>query len=759
MYRFAFLIALAAGCGDNLQAMGGGGDDGGGDDTPETCSTELATSDLAGGSYDGRFTIPGFTGFDGHAPTVYDFARDTDGSIVVAGEFQYLGDKRVEPLLRYRNGAWGPARTTWELAPPGAGFSAIAIDDTGRTALATYDDFGPRSGQIWLDDGTGLRAIGNFNGLVRRLAWYQGKLWAAGFMEVAAAAPAAPIAGLAVWNGTAWTTPPVGKVTGYVYELEHDGANLLVGGSFTGIGGTAAKNVASFNGTAWTALSFPNTAIYALARDANGVLYAGGTFGDQFGATGGIARRNGNTWQLLGGGLQNRFIVGVATDLAVHAGSLYVTGCFHSAGGDEGDPGAVVAQGVARYDGAWHSLDDGTQGAIAPWVQPLACGDEGDGSVFDVSNQRLFSDGAKIYLGGSFAGVGGVLSQAIAAYDGTSWTAQGPSGLGLGGNIDRVAASDTCDIYAYGELVTHAGGKRNDSRVLHFTGEAWESIDDSAIPADAACTAFAVSHGGTAVVGCMIFPATGDPVGRIYKVAQGALVQAVDGLPLVQAVAFDADDTLWIGGATLEGGGFLARSDLATATVVDDTFDAPVSHVDPASSTDVIVAGTFTKIGSLDAARIARRTNDVWTALGDGLPGMPTALAHDATHVYASTFDDGSGAGGYLLGAFDGTAWTERASAAANLTPSPDFNFNAIRVVGSALVAVGSAELDDDTGRGALVLQGGRFTALGGGVHAVALSDLAITSDAIWVAGIIAEAGSSANLRSSVGVARYAITR
>jgi hypothetical protein len=80
-------------------------------------------------------------------------------------------------------------------------------------------------------------------------------------------------------------------------------------------------------------------------------------------------------------------------------------------------------------------------------------------------------------------------------------------------------------------------------------------------------------------------------------------------------------------------------------------------------------------------------------------------------------------------------------------------------VVGDAIIAVGSAVLDDNAGRGALVYRGTGFTALGGGVHASTLSDLAITSDAIWVAGTIAEAGSGSGLVSTVGVARYQIAR
>jgi len=66
-----------------------------------------------------------------------------------------------------------------------------------------------------------------------------------------------------------------------------------------------------------------------------------------------------------------------------------------------------------------------------------------------------------------------------------------------------------------------------------------------------------------------------------------------------------------------------------------------------------VVSGAFTRIGELDASRIARWNGTAWRALGAGLPGVATAIAHDATTVYASTFDEGAGA--YLLGAFDVT--------------------------------------------------------------------------------------------------------
>src|ERR1051325_7333432 len=191
LYRACMIVvALAAARGDGHKKPPdsgppgpGGGSDAGSDGGGSVCSVALDAASLSG-SWDTRFTIAGLTGPDGLAPIVYDFARDTDGSIVAAGKFGYFGAAAVEPLMRLRNGAWAPARTTWELPPPPAGFSAIAIAPDGKLALATNDHFGDSAGQIWLDDGHGLRVIGTFDGLIRRLHWFGGQLWAAGWAQV-----------------------------------------------------------------------------------------------------------------------------------------------------------------------------------------------------------------------------------------------------------------------------------------------------------------------------------------------------------------------------------------------------------------------------------------------------------------------------------------------------------------------------------------------------------------------------------------------
>lgn len=715
------------------------------------CRLDLDAASLAG-SWDPRFTIPGFLRPDGSAPTVYDFARDVDGSIVATGEFAYLGPAHVEPLLRLRNGVWQPARTTWELTPPGSGFSAIAIAPDGKLALATYDDFGPRAGQIWLDDGSGLRVIGTFDGLIRRLRWYRGALWAAGWDQLHQGA--ATIQGLAVWNGTAWAPPPGGAPAGFAFELVEDGGELLVGGDFTAIGGVTTSGVAAWNGTAWRALSFgQGAAVYALARGADRQLYAGGALGDLGGGAGGFARWTGATWVEAGGGVVNRTFPGVVTDLVAHAGSLYVSGCFLTAGGIAGAPRAVTSRDVARFDGAWHALDDDTRGVLAPWLEPRACGDEGPSSVWDVSRQVMFSTGRQLLLGGSFPGIAGTLSQAVIAYDGSAWRPQGdPRGLGIGGSLDQLGiAASSCAVWGTGQF-THVAGVPTQARVVRFTGQGWAPISD-AIPRDASCLGFAVAPGGDVALGCTIFPENGDAIGRVYRARGDRLAQVGGDLPPVQTIAYDGAGRLWAGGGGATG--FLARLDGNAFTTIETRFDAPVGQIDAIGPRDVVVAGSFTQVGGVAAGHIARWNGAGFRALGAGVPGIVTALAHGGATVYVSTVSEGSGA--LLLGAYEGATWRELATPGSGLTPEAFFNFNAIRAVRGGVIAVGTAELDDRAGRGALVYRNGRFTALGGGVHAISLSGLAVGHDAVWVGGLIAEAGSAGHPTATIGVARYVI--
>ena len=191
-----------------------------------------------------------------------------------------------------------------------------------------------------------------------------------------------------------------------------------------------------------------------------------------------------------------------------------------------------------------------------------------------------------------------------------------------------------------------------------------------------------------------------------------------------------------------------------TLTIVEDGFDGPVSRVDVAASGEVIAGGFFTRVGDVSARNIARRAGSAWSALGEGVPGQVMAIARDAERVYVSTSDLGEGA--LLLGAFDGTTWRELATAEAGLTAREYFTFETLRVIDGALLGAGTVDLDDGSGRGALMYRDGRFRAIGGGVRAMWLGSIVLTDDAMWVGGIAAEAGHGDTRVPSVGIARFA---
>src|SRR5688500_3584837 len=252
-------LAVAA-CGDDEAADDTVGDDTVGDDTGDdtgaACLGGQEVADVTEGTWDDRFTIAGVTGHDGIAPAIYDFAHAPDGSIVAAGRFQWFDGEPVAPLLRWRDGAWEPARTTWELPAPLDGFSAVAIADDGALALATNDSFGERGGEIWIDDGTGLHSVGTYVGQVRTMVWFAGALWVAGRYTIEDGATA--IDHLAIWTGATWTAPAGGPADDSVFELIVDGDGVLAGGAFTSIGGIDAARVARFDGDDWTAFDLPD---------------------------------------------------------------------------------------------------------------------------------------------------------------------------------------------------------------------------------------------------------------------------------------------------------------------------------------------------------------------------------------------------------------------------------------------------------------------------------------------------------------------
>jgi len=766
----AALGLCAAGCGDNLDASDGGGaaaDDGadgdGGDDggadggAGAACPPAALPGPLAEAEWDPRFTIAGVSGHDGFTPKVFDLALDRDGDVLAAGYFQWLGAEHVEPLLRHRDGAWGPARGDWQLPVPPAGFAAVASGPDGELALATYDALGARGSQIWVDRGRGLEEIGRAQGLVRALAWYGGELWAGGNDELIGAS-----AGLAVWNGTAWSPPPGGAPDGPVYELVQLGDSLFVGGQFGAIGGIAARRVAEWSGAAWTAYDLPffGAGVYALERGPDGTLYAGGAFSDSIapGGSGGAARWTGREWQILGGGVANPNFGGVVTDLAMHKGELYVTGCFTHVDGSPEDPGAIAARSMARWTGSeWQSLDDGSSGEATPWFEFAACGDEGPDAIWDVPSQRLVSDGELLYAAGSLPGAAGIASQGLIAFDGERWIAQGAADLGLAGAVsDLAVAGPDCSLYAFGG-VSHAGGDPTPGGLARTGGDRWSAIG-APLPPGMYCVGAAVSPAGDVYVGC--FDQSSEVLAsHVYRLAGGAWqpVGEPHGLEGISDLALDGAGRLWVVGTGATG--YLARLDGDAFTVVEDGFDGVVSRIafgpggDP-ERPELVVGGSFTHIGSGEFNRVALWDGDGWSALGEGVSSSVMALELGARAIYVATSEEGT-PDRRILAAWDGREWTELATPERGL-PAPMgetvHTFTALREIGDQLLAVGYV-WPESGGRNAFLYDGERFTSIGGGVAAISVDAVAVAPDGIWFGGSIAEVGSGDGVMPSVGIA------
>ncbi len=765
---FVFVGLVAVGCGDDLRGLdddGGaadGGDDGddGEDDGGDgvlACPPAEMPGALADAEWDPRFTIAGVSGQDGLTPKIFDLALDGDGDVLATGYFQWLGSRRVEPLLRgEEDGTWQPARERWELPVPPAGFGAVAVGPDGELALATYDPLGERASQIWLDTGAGLEAIARAGGLVRDLQFHDGALWAGGNFQI----EGTDIAGLAVWNGAAWSGAPGGAANGPVYELAEIGDDLFAAGGFTSLGGIAAQRVAAWNGATWTAYDLPNwgVGVYALAAGPDGTIYAGGAFSDSLepGGSGGAARWTGSEWQILGGGVANPFFGGVVTDVAEHLGEMYITGCFSHVNGAPDESGAIASRSLARWTGSeWEAFGQG-DGAANPWFEFAACGDEGPDAIWDVPYQRLLSDGKTLFVSGSLAGAGDVASQSLIGFSGEEWIAQGTADLGVAGAVTDLAVSGPgCSLYAFGGI-SHAGGEPAPGGLARFDGERWTAIG-APLPDFHYCVGEAVSEDGEVYIGC--YDQTSETLAsHIYRLGDGEW-QAIGephGLDAISDLAVNRAGRLWVVGGL--DSGYVARLDGDRFTVVEDSFDAFVSRIAIAPDGDpeqpvMVVGGAFSRVGTTEVARVARWDGALWSALGDGVSSGVMALEYGARAIYVATGDEGN-PDRRILAAWDGEQWTELATPERGL-PAPMgetvHTFTALREIGDQLLAVGYV-WPETGGRNAFLYDGERFTSIGGGIAAISVNAVAVGRDGLWFGGTIAEVGGDDPI-PSVGVA------
>ena len=328
------------------------------------------------------------------------------GDVVAVGNFLAAGPVLSNGVARWNGTAW----STFGSSGMNAGGVGLAVERLPNGDLVVAGSFtsigGVAANNVARWNGTQWAPVGALpsqagDAVHALVIAPNGTLYAGGYFHTAGG-----VAGLASWNGTAWSVVP-GMQTSEVYALTFlpDG-RLVAGGALA-----LPTTVAAWNGAVWTAFGNPgdtDTAVYSLAVLPNGDLVSGGQYGTTFG--GRVRRWNGTSWATLGG-----FNSQIETVHVLPNGDLLAGGWF-------GYASNVPAAGLARWNGtSWAEVAGGIGGS---WRR---------------ANVLASTPSGEVWVGGSFCSAGGVVAGGLARL--TTTCAATAQVLGAGCDGDVVTAT------------------------------------------------------------------------------------------------------------------------------------------------------------------------------------------------------------------------------------------------------------------------------------------------------------------------------
>jgi hypothetical protein len=410
--------------------------------------------------------------------TVNALAVRPNGDLVAAGDFTSIGGSGAPHVARWNGAAWSA------MGGGSAGnLAALAVQPNGDVLAGGFNAFtaGAQSASVARWNGSAWTMLGGHSARVAALASLPAgdvvagatasglddnvRRWnpTAGWQPLHTAPMTSPTAfvlrsngdlvacglfggayGIARWTGGAWTT--IGVANGGVTAIvERPNGDLVVGGTFTVIGGTSANGIASWNGAAWSPLGAGFIApVQALAVLPGGDVVAGSSV---------IARWNGTAWLPMGGGLftSDPFdYTAISVLVTMPNGDLVAAGHFDRAGG-------LPAANIARWNGtSWLPILPGIGLIYA--LQPLPNGD--------------------LLVGGDFDFAGGVLANSLARWNGTTWSAGAGGGVtvsnGSKGFVQALLRLPDGDILAGGYFAAAGGVPAN--RIARWNGTTWSAL-------------------------------------------------------------------------------------------------------------------------------------------------------------------------------------------------------------------------------------------------------------------------------------------
>jgi hypothetical protein len=285
---------------------------------------------------------------------VYAIAVGTDG-IYVGGHFSMAGNVAANNIARWDGDQW---YALGDGVNSGGGPPCVyAISIHGADVYAGgqfYSAGSVASPNIAHWDGTQWTAFsGGANNTVRALACdSSGNLYAGGdFTNIGMLSNCMFIA---KWDGTQWTALGAGLSgcgsSTKVNALATDGSNIFAGGEFLVAGSDTAKNIARWDGSAWSAIGLGTDGpVFALDYKTQNI-YCGGDFVHAGGLTVNyVAKYTAGSWSAIDHGVDyppaamdyGSYDIFVGTSLAL-----------------------VPAVNIAKYDCCWDPLGSGTDSTV-----------------------------------------------------------------------------------------------------------------------------------------------------------------------------------------------------------------------------------------------------------------------------------------------------------------------------------------------------------------------------------------------------------
>ena len=165
------------------------------------------------------------------------------GQLVAAGEFTHSGATTgLDNVATWDGSAWGP------LGAGGLPGKAMALATFNGALVAGGSPYVYR----WSGSpGSTWTSLGNTNGIVYAMVVFRSALIVSGSFTRAGGAANVAAKDIAQWNGAAWSALGTG-MNNWVSALTVLGADLIAGGYFTSAGGTLAGQLASWNGLHWS---------------------------------------------------------------------------------------------------------------------------------------------------------------------------------------------------------------------------------------------------------------------------------------------------------------------------------------------------------------------------------------------------------------------------------------------------------------------------------------------------------------------------